>query len=182
MGLLFWVWLAGESLADVCRRDKLPYDRWLKEGNIIFEGKSVIDISSVKSKLLELATKFKIGYVGFDPHLADDLKTWTEWEMVPVPQQTNFLSPAYKTNQGKDHARDRFVTVGILFSVRWSRLRGLITDANGNIRLNKAKSTSRIDALAALVNAEFIAARHPEPQVSAYSDLTVAEIKNRMIF
>jgi phage terminase large subunit-like protein len=41
-------------------------------------------------------------------------------------------------------------------------------DANGNIRLNKAKSTSRIDALAALVNAEFISARHPEPAVSIY--------------
>jgi phage terminase large subunit-like protein len=179
--VLFWAWLAGESLPDVCRRDKLPYDRWLKEGNVIFEGKSVIDISSVKSKLLELATKFKIHYIGFDPHLADDLKTWTEWEMVPVPQQTNFLSPPTKRIREKimrkqlRHGGDPLLRA-MVESAR------LDTDANGNIRLNKAKSTSRIDALAALVNAEFIAARHPEPEVSAYENLTVSQIRERMIF
>jgi phage terminase large subunit-like protein len=58
----------------------------------------------------------------------------------------------------------------------------LDTDANGNIRLNKSKSTSRIDALAALVNAEFIATRHPEPKVSAYEGLSDSQIRERMIF
>ncbi len=53
-------------------------------------------------------------------------------------------------------------------------------DANSNIRLNKAKSTSRIDALAALVNAEFIVARHPEPEVSVYSGLTSEQIQRRI--
>jgi phage terminase large subunit-like protein len=55
-------------------------------------------------------------------------------------------------------------------------------DNNANIRLNKAKSTSRIDALAALINAEFIAARHPEPEVSCYENLSVDAIRERMIF
>ena len=179
--MLFWAWLAGESLADVCRRDRLPYDRWLKEGNIIFEGKSVIDISSVKSKLMELATRFKIKWVGFDPHLADDLKTWIEWECVPVPQQTNFLSPPTKRLREK-------IMKGQIRHGGDSLLRAMVeaarldTDANGNIRLNKSKSTSRIDALAGLVNAEFIAARHPEPEVSAYEGLSVDAIKERMIF
>ena len=177
--VLFFVWLAGESLADVCRRDRLPYDRWLKEGNIIFEGKSVIDVESVKSKLLELSTKYKIKFVGFDPHLADDLKTWTEWEMVPVPQQTTFLSPATK------RIREKIIR-GQIRHGGDPLLRSMVeagrvdTDTNANIRLNKAKSQSRIDALAALINAEFISARHPEPVVSAYNNLTVEQIKERM--
>jgi len=179
--VLFYVWLAGESLADVCRRDRLPYDRWLKEGNIIFEGKSVIDVDSVKSKLLELSTKYKIKFVGFDPHLADDLKTWTQWEMVPVPQQTTFLSPATK------RIREKIIR-GQIRHGGDPLLRSMVeagridTDTNANIRLNKAKSKSRIDALAALVNAEFIAARHPEEIVSIYEGQTAAKIRERMAF
>ena len=179
--VLHWCWLAGESLPDVCRRDRLPYDRWLKEGNIIFEGKSVIDISSVKSKLMELSTRFKMHYIGYDPHLADSLKTWTEWECVPVPQQTNFLSPSTKRIKEKimkgqiRHGGDPLLRA----MVEGARLD---QDNNANIRLNKAKSTSRIDALAALINAEFIAARHPAPEVSAYEGLSTEEIKERMIF
>jgi phage terminase large subunit-like protein len=177
--VLFWAWLAGESLNEVCRRDRLPYDRWIKEGNIIFEGKSVIDISSVKSKLLELSTKFKIGYVGYDPHLADDLKTWTEWEMVPVPQQTNFMSPPTKRIREKIMRRQLRHGGDPLLRAMVESAR-LDMDTNANIRLNKAKSTSRIDALAALVNAEFIAARHPEPEVSPYDGLSVDAIRERM--
>ena len=179
--VLFWVWIAGESLTDVCRRDKLPYDRWLKNGNIIFEGKPVIDISSVKSKLLELSTRFKIKYVGYDPHLADDLKTWTEWEMVAVPQQTNFMSPPTKRIREKiirgqlRHGGDQLLRA----MVESGRID---TDTNANIRLNKNKSTSRIDALAALINAEFIAARHPEPEASVYDGKTVEEIRQRISF
>jgi len=165
--VLFWVWLAGESLSDVSRRDKLPYDRMMKDGTIIFEGKSVIDISSVKSKLMELSTRFKIKYVGYDPHLADDLKTWTEWEMVPVPQQTNFVSPPTKRIREKimrgqiRHGGDQLLRA----MVECGRID---TDTNSNIRLNKAKSTSRVDALSALINAEFISARHPDQQDSVY--------------
>jgi phage terminase large subunit-like protein len=177
--VLFWAWLAGESLADVCRRDRLPYDRWIKEGNIIFEGKPVIDISSVKSKLLELATKFKIGYVGFDPHLSDSLRTWTEWEMVPVPQQTNFLSPPTKRIREKI-MRKQLRHGGDPLLRAMAEVARLDQDANANIRLNKVKSTSRIDALAALVNAEYIVARHPEPEVSAYTGLDLNQIRERM--
>lgn len=179
--VLFFVWLAGESLPDVCRRDRLPYDRWLKEGNIIFEGKPVIDVDSVKSKLLELSTKYKIQFVGFDPHLADDLKNWTEWEMVPVPQQTTFLSPPTK------RIREKIIR-GQIRHGGDQLLRSMVeagrvdTDTNANIRLNKAKSQSRIDALAALINAEFIAARHPEAVMSVYENLSAEQIKERVCF
>lgn len=165
--LMFFVWIAGESLPEVCRRDRLPYDKWLKEGNIIFEGKPVIDVESVHSKLLELSTRYKIKFIGFDPHLADALKNWKEFEMVPVPQQTTFLSPATKRIREK-------IIKGQLRHGGDPLLRAMCeagridTDTNANIRLNKAKSQSRIDALAALVNCEFIAERHPEVVTSVY--------------
>jgi phage terminase large subunit-like protein len=161
--ILSWVWLAGESLADVCRRDRLPYDKWLKEGNVIFEGKPVIDISSVKLKLLELSSKYKIKWIGYDPHLADEVKAWTEWEMIGVPQQTTFLSPPTKRIREKimrglmRHGGDPVLRA----QVEAARV---LHDLNANIRLDKSKSTSRIDALAALVNAEFISVRHPETE------------------
>jgi phage terminase large subunit-like protein len=165
--VLLWAWLAGESLPEVCRRDRLPYDRWMQNGNVVFEGRAVIDIASVKSKMLELGTKFKIACIGYDPHLADSLKGWSEWEMVPVPQQTNFVSPPTKRLREK-------ILRGQLRHGGDSLLRAMVEgarldqDTNANIRLNKVKSTSRIDGLAALVNAEYVSARHPEPEVSLY--------------
>ena len=168
--IIFWCWLAGENLNEVCRRDKLPYDRWLKEGNIIFEGKPVIDISSVKQKLLELSSKYKIQYIAFDPHLADDLSSWGEntgWELIPVPQQTNFVSPPTKALRQK-------ILEGRIRHGGDSLLRSMIEngrldeDVNANIRLNKVKSRSRIDALAALVNAEYLALKKLEPETSIY--------------
>jgi len=55
------------------------------------------------------------------------------------------------------------------------------TDTNANIRLNKAKSQSRIDALAALVNAEFIAARHPE-EVKSREGMSAEEMRDKFSF
>ncbi len=168
--VLTWSWLAGENLNEVCRRDRMPYDKWLKNGNIIFTGKSVIDISSIKEKLIELASKYQIHFIGFDPHLADSLSTWAEdtgWELIPVPQQTNFLSPPTKTLREKilkgkiRHGGDPLLR-SMIESARVGE------DTNGNIRLNKAKSRSRIDCLAALVNAEYLVLKKIEPEESIY--------------
>jgi phage terminase large subunit-like protein len=167
--VIYWVWLAGENLNDVCRRDRLPYDRLLKDWNIIFEGKAVIDVESVHQKLIELSTKYHIGYVAFDPHLAEDLKEWKEWELIPVPQQTNFLSPA--TKHLKEKIMNEKIRHGgdlLLRSMVESARLGM--DVNSNVRLNKAKSRSRIDVLAALINAEYLALKQPQPERSVYED------------
>jgi phage terminase large subunit-like protein len=167
--VLTWAWLAGENLNEVCRRDRLPYDKWL-HGNIIFTGKSVIDISEIKEKLIELSSKYQIHFIGFDPHLADSLSTWGEatgWELIPVPQQTNFLSPPTKTLREKilkgkiRHGNDPLLR-SMVESARVEE------DTNGNIRLNKAKSRSRIDCLAAWVNAEYLSLKKVEPVGSVY--------------
>ncbi len=101
--------------------------------------------------------------------------------MVPVPQQTNFLSPPTKRIKEKIIRRQLRHGGDPLLRAMVEAAR-LDTDANGNIRLNKAKSTSRIDALAALVNAEFIAARHSEPEVSIYEGKSSKEIFERMAY
>lgn len=179
--VLFWVWLAGENLSDVCRRDKIPYDKLMANGNLIFEGKAAIDASSVKAKLLELSQRYKIVHVGYDPHLADSLKSWTEFTLTAVPQQVNFVSPPTKRIREK-------IMKGQLRHGGDALLRSMVensrvdSDVNGNIRLDKRKSTSRIDALAALVNAEYLAAQELEPKGSVYENLSVAEIKSRMAF
>jgi phage terminase large subunit-like protein len=185
---LVWCWIAGESLLDVCRRDKCPYDKWMANGNLIFEGRPVIDVSSVKAKLLELKQRYRIQHVGFDPHLADSLKGWEpDFVVTPVPQQVNFISPPTKRLREK-------IMKGQLRHGGDPLLRSMVEnsrvdeDVNGNIRLDKRKYTSRIDALAALVNAEFIAVKHPEPQGSIFEHgrdggvMSIAEMKERMAF
>lgn len=168
--VLCWAWLAGESLNEVCRRDKLPYDKWLSNGNIIFTGTPVIDISAIKEKLTELSSKYKIHFIGFDPHLADSLSSWGEdtgWELIPVPQQTNFLSPPTK-NLREKILRGKIRHGGDPLLRAMEEGARVEEDTNANIRLNKAKSRSRIDVLAALVNAEYLALKKPEPEGSIY--------------
>lgn len=159
--VLTWGWLGGENLSEVCRRDRLPYDRWLRNGNILFEGRPVIDIKSVRGKLNELAGRYRFKHIGFDPYLESEIKDWSEFELIPVAQQSKSLSPATKRlkelilNRKIRHGGDPFLRA----MVENARVE---TDPNGNIRLSKKTSRSRIDPLAALVNAVYLSMNVPD--------------------
>lgn len=152
-----WAWLAGEDLSECSRRDKIPYERWINDEVVYFEGKPTIDIEAIMAVLGNLKDAFpNLRKVGYDPYLTSEMEPLSKFfRMEPVAQRYEFLSPATKLLQYK-------VLKGELKHEENPLLRACIEncktleDPSGNIRLDKSKSNSRIDPLAALVNAAYM--------------------------
>jgi phage terminase large subunit-like protein len=71
------------------------------------------------------------------------------FELLPVAQQYSFLSPALKTLKSKILEKKLQHNGDPLLRSMVENAR-VLTDPSGNIRLDKSKSTSRIDGLVAL--------------------------------
>ncbi len=149
--VMTWAWLAGDNLAECSRRDKFPYEKWVGKEIIFFEGKPTIQIEAVLQMLAKVKSIFpKFRKIGYDPYLSSMLKTVDPYfELIPVPQQYSFLSPALKTLKTKILEKQFQHNGDPLLRAMVENAR-VLTDPSGNIRLDKSKSTARIDGLVAL--------------------------------
>ncbi len=146
-----WAWLAGESLPECSRRDKLPYEKWVDKEIVFFNGQPTIQIESVLQILAKVKSIFpKFRKIGFDPYLSAMLKVVDPYfELIPVPQQYSFLSPALKTMKTKILEKQFQHNGDPLLRSMVENAR-VLSDPSGNIRLDKSKSTARIDGLVAV--------------------------------
>jgi phage terminase large subunit-like protein len=146
-----WAWLAGETLSECSKRDRLPYEKWVGKEIIFFEGKPTIQIEPVLQMLAKVKSVFpKFRKLGYDPYLSALLKPIEPYfELLPVAQQYSFLSPALKTLKSKILEKKLQHNGDPLLRSMVENAR-VLTDPSGNIRLDKSKSTSRIDGLVAL--------------------------------
>lgn len=149
--VMTWAWLAGESLSECSRRDKLPYEKWVNKEIIFFEGKPTIQIEAVLQMLAKVKSVFpKFRKLGYDPYLSSMLKPIEPFfELLPIAQQYSFLSPALKTLKTKILEKEFQHDGDPLLRAMMENAR-VLTDPSGNIRLDKSKSTARIDGLVAL--------------------------------
>jgi phage terminase large subunit-like protein len=156
-----WSWLAGIDLLECERRDHLPYSRWQRDEFLFFDGSLTINVDSILQVLKNLKSGFpRLEVVGFDPYGAAQIQHWDRYfNLEPVPQQYSHLSPGIKSLQVKILNLDILHEPNPLMASMIEAAR-VISDPNGNLRLDKAKSYSRIDGVSALVNAEVLALKH----------------------
>ena len=171
-----FAWLAGENLNECSKRDKLPYEKWERDEVIFFDGKPVIQIEAVLDILAKLKAYFpKFEKIGYDPYLIakepmgenekkvsnskkeSPLKLLEPYfELIPVPQQYAFLSPSIKLLKNRILGKTMQHDGNPLLRSCLENAR-VLEDPSGNIRLDKGKSTARIDPLVALTIAGVIA-------------------------
>lgn len=137
-------------------RDGVPYRQWAKAGHVTLTPGNVIDYAAVRDFVLNRwARRFNIQEVAYDPysatHLAGELGD-AGLTMVEFPQTIKHVSPP--TMALKDLVLQRRIRHGGNPVLRWMAENvAVISDVNGNERLTKKGSTSRIDGIAALVTA-----------------------------
>lgn len=148
-------WVPGESAIERDRRDRVPYTQWIREGHCYPTQGTAVDYSAVRAKLHELREQYKIVEVGFDGWNALQLYTQLDGDgftMVKVSQNFAGLNAAMKD-------LDRRVTQRLICHhgqpvLRWCAGNVTVeTDAAGNLKPSKKKSTERIDGISALVTA-----------------------------
>ena len=148
-------WVPEESLRQRSRRDRVPYDQWAKDGWIIPTPGNSIDYDFIRHELQELGQKYHIKQVAIDrwnaTKLAYDLKA-DGLDVVEFGQGYASMSAPAKAFEAAvvsgeiNHQGNPVLT--------WCVNNAVIdTDAAGNIKPTKAKSTERIDGVVAAVMA-----------------------------
>lgn len=136
-------------------KDNVRYDVFEERGELSVTPGSVVDVSELKSDLLEMATTYGVRQVGFDiwnaTILAKELQD-EGLEMVEVKQTISALSEATKkfresVYDGKlYHADDQLLN--------WTMSNAIVQeDPNENIKINKSRSKDRVDPVDAILNA-----------------------------
>lgn len=137
------------------KRDKVPYSAWERQGYLTFTPGAVVDYEWIKSYIFEKAKLYKIKEICFDPwnatQTANDLDS-EGFITVEIRQGFGTLSEPTKSimslvlQKKMIHFNNPVLT--------WAMNNAVVTsDPAGNIKLDKSKTTFRIDPVAALVNA-----------------------------
>jgi phage terminase large subunit-like protein len=162
-----------DTLAAKRQTDKVPYDLWVQQGWITATDGAVVDYRYIMAYIQRVAEEngWVIKEICYDPFNATQFAQEMEAEgytMVEIRQGVRTLSEPTKNLRelvlsGRIvHDNDPVLTWAMSNAVERA-------DHNGNIMLDKAHSTERIDPVAALVNAHVRAMRlEPEIDLNAH--------------
>lgn len=157
------VWKPAATLIDHTKRDRTPYDRWEREGKLEAVPGTSIDYSFVAKRIAGELDGVQIQKVGFDRWKFDTMKPHleavglSEGLFEPVVQGPRTFGPFLDfvetelLNSNVRHGGHEVLTMCAAHSV-------VVADSNENRKLDKARSTGRIDAMVAFVMAMGLAA------------------------
>jgi phage terminase large subunit-like protein len=167
-------WRPEERLVDAERRDNVPYTQWRRDGHIETTPGKAISKLVVMQRIAQLDQQFTIEWLAYDRWRMEDLKALADSEGIALPPMESFgqgfkdMSPAVEETErlllsGQiEHGGHPVLTWNVANAT-------LETDAAGNRKPSKRRSTSRIDGLVALVMAVGVSLRHVEdaaPQIA----------------
>ena len=153
-------WIPTNSLEKKIIDDKIPYDKWLKNGWLRLSGDSKIDYHDVTLWFLEQVEQFDLRplWVGYDSWNAnfwcDEMKS-NGFDMVEVRQ--GFKTESAPLKQMKADLMDKKINYNNNPILKWNLSNVVVkVDDNENIMLSKEKARQRIDGAASLMDAYVI--------------------------
>ncbi|MEW1754693.1 terminase large subunit [Streptomyces angustmyceticus] len=153
-------WLPEERVDDLAHQLQVPLRDWVNEGLLHLTEGDAIDYATIENQILEDSRRYRIQRISYDRMFTGGSLQRIEanpriGEVVPVNQTYMGLSPAAKETErlllekAARHDGNKLL--------RWNaECVEVIRDGNDNIRPvkpDRGKSSSRIDGVAALVNA-----------------------------
>lgn len=155
-------WLPGDGLGEKARRDRVPYDVWLREGHLLAAPGRSVDYEYVANFLMGLFDQFNIRKIAFDRWGFKHLKPWLlkagfteeqiEERFEEFGQGYQSMSPALRELEGEllngrvAHGNHPVLTMCAANAV-------VQMDPSGSRKLAKDKSAGRIDGMVALTMA-----------------------------
>lgn len=162
-------WVPEETMGERTKRDRVLYETWVRQGYMATTPGNVIDYDFILAEIDELAQRYDIQEIAFDRWGAAQVQTklidmgGEDWVVGFGQGYASMSAPTKELerligNRGLAHGGHPVLT--------W--MAGNVvasTDAAGNIKPDKAKSTEKIDGVVALIMALDRATRHqPEPE------------------
>jgi phage terminase large subunit-like protein len=160
LDLLCRFWLPENTMIAQAKAGRRHYEQWAKEGWITLTSGDVIDYAFIRREVNELADRYALGELGYDPfnatQIANEL-TDDGFTMIEVRQGPPSLSEACKLFEAKiveRKVRSTGKPGGPNPVLAW--MVGNATkrsDANSNIAPDKKRSKDKIDGVSATVTA-----------------------------
>lgn len=147
-------WLPEDEIQERIRRDRVPYDLWTREGLILKTPGNVADFRQIETDIAELHADFPIQEIAYDPTFATDLalRLRDDHGLNPVDFTQTFRNYAMPCKE-----LERLLISGQLRHgghkvLRWNAGNVVVrVGPSGNQMPDKAKSSLRIDGIAALL-------------------------------
>lgn len=163
-------WMPQDSVTEASRRDRAPYDLWVKEGLLRTTPGKVIDYDFVARDMGQITAGMNIARIAFDRWRMDRMKGALERQAVELPlepfgQGYVSMSPALDAleadllNGVVRHGGHPVLAMCAANAVA-------VPDPAGNRKLDKSKATGRIDGMVALAMAEGVEAMFAETEMS----------------
>ena len=149
--------MPSQGLAEKSKLDRVPYDIWAKDGEIILCDGPVINPAIVAREIAECAAQYNIQHIAYDRWRINDLKReldaiGCDVVLLPFGQGFKDMAPAVDAlerlvaERKLRHGGHPILNMGAAGAV-------IERDPAGNRKLTKDKSISRIDGLVALTMA-----------------------------
>lgn len=170
--ILPYFWIPEDTIDVRVRRDHVPYDTWLGRGQVIATEGNVIHYGYIENIIEELGTKYHIKEIAFDRWGAVQMVQNLEgmgFTVVPFGQGFKDMSPP--TKELMKLVLEQKIAHGGNVPLRWMMDNVYVrTDPAGNVKMDKEKSTERIDGAVATVMALDRAIRNEGSTDSVYND------------
>ena len=151
--VLPFFWLPEETLALRVRRDHVMYDTWEKQEYLLTTEGNVVHYGFIEQFICKLNERYNIREIGYDrwnasmmvQNLIDDGFT-----MIPFGQ--GFRDMSAPTKELMRIVLERKICHGGHPILRWNMDNAYVrTDPAGNVKIDKEKSTEKVDGAVALV-------------------------------
>ncbi len=150
--ILPFFWIPEDNIEKRARKDGVPYDLWQKQGLINATEGNVIHYAYIEQTIQDLGERYNIREIVYDRWGATQLSQDLEgmgFTVVPFGQGFKDMSPACKSLY--DLMMQHMLAHGGHPVLDWMADNVAIRmDPAGNIKMDKAKSTEKIDGMVAL--------------------------------
>ena len=153
--VLPFFWLPEETLQLRVRRDHVMYDKWEKQGYLMTTEGNVVHYGFIEQFICQLGERFNIREIAYDRWNATMMVQALQddgFTMVPFGQGYKDMSPP--TKELMRLVLEHKINHGGHPVLRWNMDNAFVrTDPAGNVKIDKEKSTEKVDGAVALVMA-----------------------------
>ena len=169
-------WTPSQGLEERARRDRAPYDVWVKQGVLRTTPGATVDYEHVAADMLEIFADLEVQAIAYDRWRIDLMRKeldrlGADLPLVEWGQGYKDMAPALDALEAEllngriAHGGNPLLT--------WCAANAVVTrDPSGGRKLDKAKATGRIDGLQALAMAMGVASRAEQAQFVGFDAFT----------
>ena len=169
-------WLPEEVIDLRTRRDHVPYEVWKKMGVFHTTEGNIVDYDYIVAFIAKLSATYRIREIAYDRYGAEKIRRdleelGAENGFVVFPFGQGFISMSPPTKDLFQFVMEGKIRHGKHPVLDWNMANVIIDqDAAGNIKVNKKKSTEKIDGVVALIMGFARAVLGSGVQESAYAE------------